>query len=153
MRNEVIDYFLHLHGEDHAFLNELCGKMTHHQIWQELPESVPIGSLLSHVAEMERFWIDWGLCGTPYDRDRQAEFDRRGDRGPAELAAVLSERRAATVAQLEHLTDAQWTVARQFHGHTFTGAGILTWHLRHLSLHRGHVQAHERWLKHDHAAR
>lgn len=146
MRNAIIDYFLRLHGEDYAFFIDLCGRMPAELIWHDVPDGVPVANILCHVAEMERFWIDSGLCGLEFDRDRQNEFTRRGDLSPEELARRLSDRRDLTRSRIDGLTAEQWETQRQFHGDTFTGAGILAWHLHHLGLHRGHVQVHERWL-------
>jgi uncharacterized damage-inducible protein DinB len=149
MRNEIIDYFLKLHAGDYSFFAYLCDKLSHERLWQEVPDGVPIANILCHVAEMETFWIDRGLCGLEFERDRQIEFDRRGDLSPQELADRLATRCGLTEKRLEELTDDQWTAEREFHGSPFTGQGILTWHVRHVGLHRGHVQSHARWVVSD----
>ena len=62
MQKGLVEVFLELHAADHQWLIDLCGRLTDDEIWREMPGGVPVGNLLCHVTEMERFWIDWGLC-------------------------------------------------------------------------------------------
>jgi uncharacterized damage-inducible protein DinB len=144
-REELTLYFLRLHQEHFDLLGDLLGNISGSALWAANPEGVSIGHLIGHVCEMEQFWIDWGLCGEPYERDSQHEFDRPAEMTAAALLQRLRQRCARTQQRLNALSDEQWTDKRLFHGDRFTGAGILLWHLQHLALHRGHIEAHKRW--------
>jgi hypothetical protein len=95
---------------------------------------------------MEAFWIDWGLCGELFMRDRQIEFDRREDLTPEKIRKRLTDRREKTIEQVNSLSEEQWLKPREFHKDTHTGLTIILWHVRHIGLHHGHVQAHYRWI-------
>ncbi len=145
MDNEITQYFIRLHREDYELIKKAIEPLSDEQIWNANPEGVSVGNMICHTCEMEQFWIDWGLCGEPFDRDRQIEFDRHADLSKAALIKRLDERCAATEAAVNNLSEEQWLAEREFHGDPFTGAGILVWHVRHVGLHRGHIQAHCRW--------
>jgi len=149
MGKGLVEVFLELHAADYADLLAICNRLSHEEIWRAVPGGVPIANLMCHIAEMERFWIDWGLCGEEFQRERQVEFDRRGDLSPGEIAARLAERCAATEARVRRLHERELTPARDFHGDTLTGEAILACHLRHVGTHRGQILSHERWLRGD----
>jgi hypothetical protein len=100
------------------------------------------------VIEMESFWIDHGFAGKPFEqeRNRSYAFVRTDLIGQA-LLASLEERRTKTNETIKQCTAAAWAAERTFHGDRFTGATILLWHVHHVGLHRGHIQAHDRWLR------
>ena len=147
MNNEIVSYFLRLHAEDFAGMVADLQSLGAEQLWHKTPEGTSVANLLCHVCEMEQFWIEWGLCNMPYDRDRQLEFDRKQDLDAQQLAERLQVRCDRTQELVSECSEENWSREREFHGDTFTGAGILVWHTRHLGLHRGHVQAHCRWLR------
>ena len=67
--------------------------------------------------------------------------------GYCTLAERLAERRNATAKAVRGCAEEEWTRVRKFHGDDLTGACILTWHARHLGIHRGHVQILSRWAR------
>ena len=146
MRNMLTDFFNRLHSEDYSGFVQDVWTIDESQLWQPTPDGVSVANLLCHVLEMERFWIDWGFNGRSYDRNRDAEFTRFRDVTREELIAQLEQRRDKTQQVIAECDQASWDARRIFHGDEFTGATILQWHIHHLGLHRGHVQAHCRWL-------
>lgn len=145
MKAEQIGFFLRLHAEDYASMVHSCRQLSLDQIWTPNPEAVSVANLVCHVCEMETFWIDQGLCGDDLDRDRQFEFDRNDRLSVDALCERMSDRCERTQDRVRNLSDDDYQRERQFHGDPFTGAGILTWHMHHLGLHRGHVQTQVRW--------
>ena len=149
MKDEQIGFFLELHADDYTSIQTSVKQLSHEQVWQPNPQAVSVANLVCHTCEMEGFWIDQGLCGDDLDRDRQIEFDRHADLSLEELLQRLQTRLERTQTRVKNLSDEDYTRVRQFHGDTFTGAGILTWHSHHVGLHRGHIQTHVRWLLRD----
>ena len=145
MKDEQIRYFLELHQEDFQAMMQAIKPLHFEQLWQPNPDAVSIANLLCHICEMEGFWIDHGLCGDAIDRDRQYEFDRQSDLSLDELLQRMQARMQRTQERVTNLSDDDYIRVRQFHGDTFTGCGILTWHSHHLGLHRGHIQTQVRW--------
>jgi hypothetical protein len=146
MHNATTDFFVRLHGEDYGIIIDIVAGLDHGRLWQGTPEGVSLANLCCHVVEMERFWIDWGFAGVAFERDRNREFTRHGDLSSSELVSLLEERRDRTRQQVAACTSEAWQVEREFHGDRFTGSSILLRHIHHLGLHRGHMQAHDRWL-------
>jgi len=147
MAKGLVEVFVELHAADHGWLIGVCGRLTRQELWRDMPGGVSVANLLCHIVEMERFWIDWGLCGESFVRDRQLEFDRRGDLSGEEIARSLTARRVRTQAKVLVVSESELKRPREFHGDVLTGAGILGWHLRHLATHRGQAISHERWLQ------
>ncbi len=146
LTNEAIEFFLRLHQQDFQIIRDCCGRLSESQVWEEVPEGVPVANIICHVCEMEGFWIDHGLCDHVFERDRQVEFERRGDLSKKQLIERLDNREKKTINAIAVLPEQDWLQERVFHGDKFTGLGILVWHTRHVGLHRGHIQAHTRWL-------
>ena len=147
MDNPTTQFFLQLHAQDFNAISAAVEGLTQSQLWQATPEDVSVGNLTCHVIEMERFWIDWGFANQPFERDREFEFARHSDLAAAELIANLQARRQRTVDQIAACSQEQWDTVRTFHSDPFTGETILHWRIHHVGLHRGHIQAHARWLR------
>ncbi|NRA38890.1 MAG: DUF664 domain-containing protein [Planctomycetes bacterium] len=146
MDNELKDFFLRLYVEDYTTIKNSINDLSVDQLWKATAQGVSVANIICHTCEMEAFWIDWGLCGHEFDRDRQLEFDRNRDISLVDLVQRIDQRMMKTQNSIAGIDEQQWVESREFHGDTFTGKGILLWHIHHLGLHRGHVQAHVRWL-------
>lgn len=147
MSKATKDLFIRLYKQDYVIIKNCCEDLNDEDLWRETPEGVSIANLICHVCEMETFWIDGGLCGDEIDRDRQKEFDRKSDLNKEELIKRINDRNQTTINRINDVKEDDMMKSRIFHGDDFTGEGILFWHIHHLGLHRGHIQAHTRWLK------
>jgi len=85
---------------------ETClGKLTHEQIWwRGADESNAIGNLVLHLRGNLGQWILSAVGGAPDMRDRDGEFNAQDGPGTEELASLLRERVAGTVAVIRGLT-------------------------------------------------
>lgn len=146
MLPEIIDAFLAKHKSAYDFFIGVCKRLTTEQLWQKPGNGLPIANILCHTAEMERFWIDWGLGGNEFERNRGIEFTRQNDLTQHQLLVRLEERFHKTQNVVQHLPEAEWTKEREFHNETLTGIGILHHHLYHLGIHVGHIQMKEQEL-------
>ncbi|PCJ61908.1 MAG: hypothetical protein COA79_06330 [Planctomycetota bacterium] len=147
MNIELRDFFIRLYNQDYEIIKDCCHQLNENELWRKTPEGVSLANLICHVCEMESFWIDVGLCCEEKNRDRQMEFDRDKDLNKNELIERIEKRNLKTLNQINDISDEKFNDCRSFHGDEFTGQGILLWHIHHLGLHRGHIQAHSRWLK------
>jgi uncharacterized damage-inducible protein DinB len=134
---DLITTFLRNHRDDYNYFIRTARETSAERLWQRALGKNSIANLLCHVAEMEQFWIDGGLGGQAFDRQREKEFERQNDLTNTELVDRLQARCQLTQALVAGTTPENLERRRFFHGDEMTGAGILLWHTRHLGLHRG----------------
>lgn len=130
---------------------ELNAYPTEEQIW-ELPAALPnsAGTLALHAAGNLRHFIGAVLGGTPYVRDRDAEFSRRNV-PRAELIADLQSAERAVLDTLPSL--AAYRFAEPYPlpvGNRRVNTGEFMTHLvAHLAYHAGQLNFHRRIVTGD----
>ena len=94
-------FFCELHAADYEQMASDVQRLDFAELWQPLPDGVSVANLVSHVCEMETFWIDHGLCHDELPaRNRQHEFDRHGDQTAEQLVDRLQQRQVRTRERL-----------------------------------------------------
>lgn len=71
--DEIKNWLQQLDQATHEWLGELGDDVTEAELtWQAFPDGHSIGSVLTHIAEVEAYWLHHIACGEPY-HDLEAE--------------------------------------------------------------------------------
>lgn len=115
-------------------------KMTHEQIWWRANEaSNSVGNLLLHLAGNVRQWIVSGIGGAEDLRDRQGEFDERGNASPEELLSNLRKTVEEACRVLENLKADSLLEKRLIQGRETTILSAVYHVVEHFSMHAGQI--------------
>ena len=116
------------------------GKLTDEQIWWRAnEESNSVGNLLLHLAGNVRQWIVSGVGGAPDSRQRQLEFERRGEISGAELLSNLRETIEEACGVLGKLQPESLLEKRLIQGRE-TAVSQAVYHVvTHFSMHAGQI--------------
>ena len=85
--NEINNWLVQLDQASHEWLSELGDDVNETElIWQAFPDGHSIGAVLTHIAEVEAYWLHHIACGEPY-RDVEGdvlngEIDQYGIKWP-----------------------------------------------------------------------
>ena len=85
--NEINNWLVQLDQASHEWLSELGDDVNQAElIWQAFPDGHSIGAVLTHIAEVEAYWLHHIACGEPY-RDVEGdvlngEIDQYGIKWP-----------------------------------------------------------------------
>ena len=65
--NEINYWLVQLDQASHEWLSELGDDVNEAElIWQAFPDGHSIGAVLTHIAEVEAYWLHHIACGEPY---------------------------------------------------------------------------------------
>ncbi|WP_309685764.1 DinB family protein [Armatimonas sp.] len=65
--NEINNWLVQLDQASHEWLSELGDDVNEAElIWQAFPDGHSIGAVLTHIAEVEAYWLHHIACGEPY---------------------------------------------------------------------------------------
>jgi hypothetical protein len=144
--NELADLYLstarRVLSEGLRKIEHCTSQLTDDQIWWRPREGQPgemnsIANLLIHLAGNLNQWILTGVGGAPLTRHRQAEFDDRSHRPPAELLQKLKARVAEVDAVIARQGADDLLQPRSIQNHDTTVLGVIFHVVEHF---RGHVQ-------------
>lgn len=109
--------------------------------WLPAPGTNSIAVLITHMTGAQRFLVGDMIGDIPSNRNRQAEFDARGQ-DQAVLTAMLSHAMSVSRDTLEKLTlaDLESTQPHVKDGRSFTTTFALNHALAHCGVHVGHIQ-------------
>ncbi|SEI97666.1 Protein of unknown function [Dyadobacter sp. SG02] len=119
-------------------------------LWVQLPGTInPGGNLCQHLIGNLRTYVGLTLGGHTYERDRDAEFNKRTFTR-IQMLAEIDRLHEIVVDTLEKLAEPEMdneyprTVLDMFPDQSVRL--ILTHLLAHLSWHLGHINYHRRWI-------
>ena len=127
-------------------LRKIAEEFPEEKLWERpRPEIVSLGNLICHVAGSMRDWLENGMAGGDWERDRAAEFQREGSYTRQQVLEHLDKTRRRCQPLLDAIDAETWTAPRQFRGKSFTVREILLHQLVHTAYHAGQA-AFLRWL-------
>lgn len=119
-------------------IRHCCQQLTDEQIWWRPQESMnSIGNLILHVCGNMRQWIVAGVGGAPDQRQRQFEFDARGDITADDLLQQLDATVAEVAAVIDGVTADELSLRRQIQAFDVSTLQAILHSMSHL---RGHAQ-------------
>ena len=97
--NEINNWLVQLDQASHEWLSELGDDVNEAElIWQAFPDGHSIGAVLTHIAEVEAYWLHHIACGEPYQDIEgdvlNGEIDQFGIKWPTPPPHPLSFYRA-----------------------------------------------------------
>ena len=127
-------------GENIPRIKKCLGMLSQEQIWHKPnAELVSIGNLVLHLHGNARQWILHTLCGIPYQRNRDAEFETQGPLPKEELYQLLDKLD-------EDIKQSVWSIQEPdllsvFEVQIFkeTGVAVLVHAIEHFSYHTGQI--------------
>jgi len=124
----------------HARIQDCLGRLTAEQIWARGSENEnAVGNLVLHLAGNIRQWIGSGVAGLADHRDRDAEFDARGGRSPAELADFIRVRVEEATEIIRSLPPTRLTEEVGPQGYKVTVLEAISHVFEHFSMHTGQI--------------
>jgi uncharacterized damage-inducible protein DinB len=124
----------------HGRIQDCLTRLTPEQIWVRGSENEnAVGNLVLHLSGNVRQWIGSGVAGMPDHRQRDAEFDARGGRAPAELSDLLETRVAEAVLIIRKVPAARMTERITPQGHDVTVLEAIAHVVEHFSMHTGQI--------------
>ena len=128
---------------------EFClGRLNEDQIWARGGENEnAIGNLVLHLAGNVRQWIIHSVGGSPFERDRDAEFAARGGTTGAALSAGLRQTVDEAAQVIGRLTTAELTHTREIQNYRVSGVEAVYHVVEHFSYHTGQIIFATKMLK------
>jgi len=124
----------------HGRIQDCLGRLTPEQIWtRNSANENAVGNLVLHLSGNVRQWIGSGVAGLADHRERDAEFDARGGKEPAELSELLSARVAEVTAIIRAVPAARLTERITPQGHDVTVLEAIAHVVEHFAMHTGQV--------------
>jgi Protein of unknown function (DUF1572) len=121
-----------------ARIKHCLGQVTKEQVWwRSQPALNSVGNLILHLCGNVRQWIVAGLAGAPNDRNRPAEFAKRGPITKEELLRRLEQVVDEAKVVLCGMTASQLLKPRRIQGLEVTGLAAIFNSIPHF---RGHTQ-------------
>lgn len=128
-------------------LHKCLGMLTAEQLWHRPnANTVSVGNLVLHLCGNVGQWINATLGGEADGRQRDLEFDERGQIPSAELIARLDRTMDRALKVIAELTDEQLLRTYAVQVYQPTGIGILVHVTEHFSYHVGQVTLHTKLL-------
>jgi uncharacterized damage-inducible protein DinB len=129
-------------------ITRCVGLLADGELWYRPNEhSNSIGNLLLHLNGNVRQWIVAGVGGTPFDRDRPAEFAARGPRPGAALVADLRQTVDEATVLLEKLDCAALATPRSIQGYNVCTLVAIFHVVEHFSFHTGQILSATKLLR------
>jgi uncharacterized damage-inducible protein DinB len=124
----------------HGRIQDCLGRLTAEQIWTRNSQNEnAVGNLVLHLSGNVRQWIGSGVAGLADHRERDAEFDARGGKEPAELSELLNTRVAEVTAIIRAVPAARLTERITPQGHDVTVLEAIAHVVEHFAMHTGQV--------------
>jgi uncharacterized damage-inducible protein DinB len=124
----------------HGRIQDCLGRLTAEQIWTRNSQNEnAVGNLVLHLSGNVRQWIGSGVAGLADHRERDAEFDARGGKEPAELSELLNTRVAEVTAIIRDVPAARLTERITPQGHDVTVLEAIAHVVEHFAMHTGQV--------------
>jgi uncharacterized damage-inducible protein DinB len=124
----------------HGRIHDCLGRLTAEQIWTRNSQNEnAVGNLVLHLSGNVRQWIGSGVAGLADHRERDAEFDVRGGKEPAELSELLNTRVAEVTAIIRAGPAARLTERITPQGHDVTVLEAIAHVVEHFAMHTGQV--------------
>jgi uncharacterized damage-inducible protein DinB len=124
----------------HGRIQDCLGRLTAEQIWTRNSQNEnAVGNLVLHLSGNVRQWIGSGVAGLADHRERDAEFDARGGKEPAELSELLNTRIAEVTAIIRAVPAARLTERITPQGHDVTVLEAIAHVVEHFAMHTGQV--------------
>jgi uncharacterized damage-inducible protein DinB len=124
----------------HGRIQDCLGRLTPEQIWtRNSANENAVGNLVLHLSGNVRQWIGSGVAGLADHRERDAEFDARGGKEPAELSELLNTRVAEVTAIIRAVPSARLTERITPQGHDVTVLEAIAHVVEHFAMHTGQV--------------
>jgi uncharacterized damage-inducible protein DinB len=120
---------------------ERCvGLLTLEQVWRR-PNDVSnsVGNLVLHLTGNVTQWINAGLGGDRFDRDRPAEFSQRDPIPVENILPPLRKAMSRACDLIEALTPEELARDYPVQGRTVTGLAAVFHVVEHLSFHTGQI--------------
>ncbi len=124
----------------HGRIQDCLGRLTPEQIWTRNSQNEnAVGNLVLHLSGNVRQWIGSGVAGLADHRERDAEFDARGGKEPAELSELLNTRVAEVTAIIRAVPATRLTERITPQGHDVTVLEAIAHVVEHFAMHTGQV--------------
>ncbi len=121
-------------------LVQCLGLLTTEQIWHRpVTGMASIGHLILHLNGNARQWILDTLCGIPYTRDRNREFEETAHLTQEALTAILTDLDRDLKAGLPLLTTDRLLQVHEVQVFREDGVSVLVHAIEHFSYHSGQV--------------
>jgi uncharacterized damage-inducible protein DinB len=142
--NEIQNWLTQLDQATHEWLSQLDTDVTESELmWQAFSDGHSIGSVLTHIAEVEAYWLHHIACGEPYqDLEGEvlnAEIDQFGIKWPTPpphplsfykaLLTTTREKTKLLIGALENPNHKALRGEREF---------ILSWLMTHVIVHEAY---------------
>jgi len=121
-------------------LRQCLRLLDQEQIWHRPgPTLVSVGNLILHLHGNARQWLLHTLCGIPYPRDRDREFDEQGPLPLPALLALLDRLDTDLRQDLPRIDEA--ALLKEYEVQVFreNGVAVLVHAVEHFSYHTGQV--------------
>jgi uncharacterized damage-inducible protein DinB len=121
-------------------LRQCLRQLDQEQIWHRPgPTLVSVGNLILHLHGNARQWLLHTLCGIPYPRDRDREFDEQGPLPLPALLALLDRLDTDLRQALPRIDEA--ALRKEYEVQVFreNGVAVLVHAVEHFSYHTGQV--------------
>lgn len=142
--NEINHWLAQLDQASHEWLSELGDDVNEAElIWQAFPDGHSIGAVLTHIAEVEAYWLHHIACGEPYQDIEgdvlNGEIDQYGIKWPPPpphplsfYKALLATTRDKTKTLIQALGNPNHTARRGEREFT------LNWLMTHVIVHEAY---------------
>ena len=107
--------------------------------WRPHERANAVGNLVLHLAGSNQYYLGHAIGGGPDVRDRDAEFDARGQRSNADVFAVYERARATVQQVLDTLTPERLVETSMATGRSSSFARLLMHVTHHNALHIGQI--------------
>jgi uncharacterized damage-inducible protein DinB len=107
--------------------------------WRPNDASNSIGNLMLHLCGNVTMWIIGGVGKLPFDRNRQLEFDERGEISSAELRGRLKSVVAQADDVLKEVDATELLSRRHIQGYDVTVLEAVYHVVEHFSMHTGQI--------------
>jgi len=134
-------------GDHFSQIRRCAALLSEEQIWfRPNSSSNSVANLLLHLAGNARLWIVGGIGGQPVERDRAAEFARRGGLSKQQLLEPLAAVMEEAYAVLKGVTDQ--TLVREYAIQKYRVSGIaaIVHVIEHFAFHTGQIVTTTKWL-------
>jgi uncharacterized damage-inducible protein DinB len=124
----------------HGRVQDCLARLTPEQIWARGSENEnAVGNLVLHLSGNIWQWIGSGVAGLPDHRQRDTEFDARGDVAPGELAGLLKARVTEVISIIRAVPATRLTEPITPQGYDVTVLEAIAHVVEHFSMHTGQI--------------
>ena len=124
----------------HGRIEDCLARLTPEQIWTRNSENEnAVGNLVLHLCGNVRQWIGSGVGGLADHRQRDSEFDARGEKTPAELSELLKTTVAQAAGIIREVPASRLTERILPQGYDVTVLEAIAHVVEHFSHHTGQI--------------